>query len=255
MVCPGSSPENAYLTSDGTWGAACKYSAMDIEIIYDVFTACIEINKIIGSEPELTDIIKEKLPKVPRPEVGSKGQLLEWDKEYGEVDPGHRHVSHLYGLYPSAPINTATPELFNAVRTSLELRLSHGGGHTGWSAAWIICLWARLRDKKQSHKALQIILKNATSENLFDMHPPFQIDGNFGATAGIAEMLLQSHNGKIELLPSLPEEWKNGSVKGLRARGGYTVDISWKDGKLDTYTVTADENAIPMDVYYNGEKL
>jgi alpha-L-fucosidase 2 len=255
VTCPGSSPENCYKLPDGSWGCISIGPSMDSEIIYDLFSACVEINKLIGAESELTEIIKEKLPKIPRPVIGKYGQIQEWVEDYDEIDPGHRHISHLYALYPSSQITESTPEWFDGARKTLERRLAHGGGHTGWSCAWIICMWARLRDKAQAYENLHKILAKSTSENLFDMHPPFQIDGNFGATAGIAELLLQSHDGKIDLLPVLPDAWKNGSVKGLRARGGYTVDISWKDGKLDTYTVTADENAIPMDVYYNGEKL
>ena len=255
VTCPGSSPENCYKLPDGSWGCISIGPSMDSELIHDLFSACIEINKLIGAETELVETIKEKLPKIPRPVIGKYGQIQEWVEDYDEIDPGHRHISHLYALYPSAQITESTPEWFEGARKTLERRLAHGGGHTGWSCAWIICMWARLRDKAQAYENLHKILAKSTSENLFDMHPPFQIDGNFGATAGIAELLLQSHDGKIELLPVLPDAWKNGSVKGLRARGGYTVDISWKDGKLDTYTVTADENAIPMDVYYNGEKL
>jgi alpha-L-fucosidase 2 len=179
---------------------------------------------------------------------------MEWIKEYEEAEPGHRHMSHLFGMHPGTQITPDTPDLYAAARATLEKRLQNGGGHTGWSRAWIINFYARLHDGNECYKHLRLLLEKSTLPNLFDNHPPFQIDGNFGGTAGIAEMLLQSQNGVVNILPALPDAWPQGAVKGLKARGNFEVDIGWEEGVLAEVVVTSFSGA-PLTMIYADKSI
>ena len=274
VTCPSVSPENTYILPNGEMGANGYGVTMDNQILRDLFTQCGKAYKVLSEAGELTGEVLSALEdaqiedvrafvertteicsRLKPTQIGPRGTILEWQEDYEEWEPGHRHISHLYGLHPSGQITMdGTPDLAKAAGKTLEYRLTHGGGHTGWSRAWIINHYAKLWDGEAAYHHMQQLLEHSTYPNMFDKHPPFQIDGNFGATAAMVEMLVQSSEERIVLLPALPKAWESGSIKGICIKGNATMDLTWEAGVLTECRILA-KSGLKMSLRYRDTIL
>lgn len=257
---PAVSPENTFAAPDGSYSQISMGPTHDQQVIWQLFDDFGMASRILGIDDDFTRRVEENKANLAGTRIGSDGRIMEWAEEWAEAEPGHRHISHLFAIHPGAQINTLqTPDLAQAAKKSLDYRLAHGGGHTGWSAAWLVSQYARLGSGEDAQKSLDMVAGRCLMPNLFTLHPPFQIDANFGVVAGMAEMLLQSHvhDGEayvIQLLPALPSSWSEGSYSGLRARGGFEIGVSWSEGTLKTIKIKS-LLGNPFRLWYNGEYL
>lgn len=259
FTSPSVSPENTYIMPDGVQGHICMGAAMDIQILNDLIKGYLKASAVLGIQDEIVDRSEEILRKLPEIKIGKYGQIMEWQEDYEEAEPGHRHISQLYALYPSHQISIdKTPALAEAAKVTLKRRLHYGGGHTGWSCAWIVGLYARLRESQKAVSMLDKLWSQSTFPNLMDTHPRrsgyvFQIDGNLGATAAITEMLVQSSEDGTRLLPALPDRWKKGKIAGLTLCGGARLSMEWENGRLTDCHIWS-EKPMELNVIYGEEE-
>ncbi|WP_051638678.1 glycoside hydrolase family 95 protein [Butyrivibrio sp. NC2002] len=265
VTSPSVSPENVYIMKNGTRGCLCEGATMDIEILTELLNGYIGACEVLGKDDKEIERAKKILKRLPEIRIGKHGQIKEWMEDYDEQEPGHRHISHLYGVYPGSSINyEKTPRLMEAARVTLERRLANGGGHTGWSRAWIIGLWAHFLEGKKVYENLKALLCKSTFDNLMDNHPygpgfVFQIDGNFGAAAAMLEMIAQCRDGYVRLLPALPREFSEGMVSGVKLRGGLILTMEWKNMEVVRYSISRSDNSLhgendKITVLVNGKE-
>jgi alpha-L-fucosidase 2 len=254
VISPTCSPENTYELPDGTTGSLCAGCTMDSQILHEFFHAFTQVCDILNTDQELSVQVVRMMEKLPKMQIGKHGTIMEWLEDYKEAEPGHRHISQLFGLFPGSLITVEdTPELAQAAKQTLERRLQFGGGHTGWSAAWNANFWVRLREKEAFFEAISKLLSKSTYNNLLDAHPPFQIDGNLGAAAAIANALVWSKQNQLYLLYALPKQWPKGRVSGLCAKGGLTLDLEWENGKLVSASFHA-QHDYSGELIYEGKR-